>query len=108
MPVYDYDCPACGGFTVLRPMAEYREPHDCPACGAAAPRVVATAPYLAGMDGARRTAFTTNERAAHAPHQASHRHGPGCGCGASRTAPGAADASPARSFPAARPWMISH
>jgi putative FmdB family regulatory protein len=103
MPVYDYSCDACGVFAVHRPMAEYREPHDCPGCGVSAPRVIVTAPRLAAMGDARRTAFATNERAAHAPRQTEgHMHGPSCGCGGS-AAPGTA-----KSFPGARPWMISH
>lgn len=103
MPVYDYSCASCGEFAVLRPMAEYLEPHDCPGCGEPAPRVLLTAPRLATMGSAQRTAFQTNERAAHAPRQGTgHVHGPACGCGSSRTASGA------KTFPDARPWMISH
>jgi putative FmdB family regulatory protein len=103
MPVYDYSCETCGAFTASRPMAEYREPRDCPGCGAPAARVLLTAPRLANMGNARRTAFQTNERAAHAPrHAAAHMHGPGCGCAGSRASRGA------KTFPGARPWMISH
>jgi putative FmdB family regulatory protein len=103
MPVYDYCCERCGIFTALRPMAVYQEPHDCPGCGASVPRVIVTPPRLAGMDKGRRTAFVTNERAAHEPKQATgHRLGSECGGGA------ASDAGAAKSFPAARPWMISH
>src|SRR5665213_136875 len=103
MPIYDYACDGCGTFTVLRPMAEYQEPHDCPDCGVPAPRVLLTAPGVAAMDGRRRAAFRTNERSADAPQQANgHAHGPGCGHSRSQ-APGAA-----KSFPGARPWMISH
>jgi putative FmdB family regulatory protein len=101
MPVYEYDCAACGPFAAPRPMAEYRAPQACPGCGAAAPRVLLTPPGFAAMDPARRVAVATNERSAHAPRQAAH--GPGCGCcSASRGAP------KAKTFPSARPWMISH
>jgi putative FmdB family regulatory protein len=104
MPVYDYACDTCGVFTVLRPMAQYQEPHDCPGCGVSAPRAMVTAPRLAGMDNARRAAFATNERAAHAPQQSSgHIHGASCGCGSPSAQSGAA-----KTFPSARPWMISH
>ncbi|HTW53015.1 MAG TPA: zinc ribbon domain-containing protein [Stellaceae bacterium] len=104
MPVYDYSCETCGAFVISRPMAEYREPHDCPACGAPAPRALLTPPRLANMESARRSAFQTNERAAHSPRQAErHVHGPRCGCAAPRTSSGAA-----KSFLGARPWMISH
>ncbi len=105
MPVYDYSCDACGVFAVHRPMAEYREPHDCPSCGVPAPRVLLTPPRLAGMESARRTAFQTNERAAHSPRQASaHTYmDPAAGARAARDASGGA-----KTFPGARPWMISH
>jgi putative FmdB family regulatory protein len=102
MPVYDYSCEACGAFSASRPMAEYREPHDCPSCGASAPRVVLRPPRLADMGRARRTAFQTNERAAHAPRASGHVHGPSCGCS------GTHSSGTAKSFPGARPWMISH
>lgn len=104
MPVYEYACPHCGPFEELRPMAEFQVPQPCPSCGAPAPRVVLTAPGLALMEAGRRTAFATNERSSHAPRQIGG-HGPNCGCSAhgGRKRPAAA-----KSFPSARPWMISH
>jgi putative FmdB family regulatory protein len=109
MPTYDYDCPVCGPFTAPRPMAEFELPHDCPSCGAQAPRVVLTAPSLAGMNQARRLAAATNERSSHEPRR-SKSHAPGCGCcSGGKLAPGKAKQAPAiKSFPSARPWMISH
>jgi putative FmdB family regulatory protein len=105
MPVYEYRCDACGVFNATRPMAEYLEPYGCPGCGTSAPRVLLTAPGLAAMDGGRRAALGVNERSAHAPQQAAvHTHGPQCGCGSAR----APAASAVKSFPATRPWMISH
>lgn len=105
MPVYDYACEACGPFTVLRPMAQFRDPHDCPDCGAACGRAFLTAPNLASMDAGRRKAFATNERSAHAPRKSSG-HGAGCGC-CSGTRP-KSDPTAAKGFPSGRPWMISH
>ena len=109
MPVYDYSCVACGEFTVLRPMAEYDQPHPCPGCGAFAPRVLLTVPALAMMDGARRIAMATNERNSHAPRRAEKSHGSNCTCcgglNSGRTRHGK-DGS--KSFPSARPWMVSH
>lgn len=106
MPVYEYACQRCGPFEAFRPMAEFDQPSDCDICGAPAPRVMLTAPAFAGMDASRRTAFATNERSANAPH----RHTATCGCrpgGAPKKL--AAEAVPAaKSFPAKRPWMISH
>ena len=103
MPVYEYACHACGPFTALRPMAQFKDPHDCPDCGEACERAFLTAPNLAAMDAGRRKAFATNERSAHAPRKSAH--GPGCGCCSPKkaAAPGGA-----KGFPKARPWMISH
>ena len=110
MPVYDYECVQCGSFTAFRPMAQYQEPHPCPGCGADADREL-TVPAFATMDAGRRTAIATNERSSNAPSRfnASSGHAPGCGCckatasKRTRTAPNGS-----KSFPAARPWMISH
>ena len=32
MPTYEYECPDCGPFTDVRPMAEYDQPQACPDC----------------------------------------------------------------------------
>ena len=104
MPVYDYLCPACGPFTAVRPMAAFQASCRC-TCGTDAPRAILTAPALARMDPAARRATITNERSAHAPSRA-QRHPPSCRC----CKPGvrSAEAVPAKMFPGARPWMISH
>jgi putative FmdB family regulatory protein len=109
MPTYEYDCPECGPFEAMRSMAEYQAPHPCPDCGADAPRAGVSAPRLMGMDAGRRNAMATNERSASAPARASRAHPSSCGC----CKPGggklkAESVSAAKSFPAARPWMISH
>ena len=105
MPSYHYGCERCGPFEAARPMAEFARPAPCPDCGADAPRSLA-APSFSAMAGAVRRAHATNERSAHAPKR-SAAHGSGCGCckPAARTA---TDAGAAKSFPGARPWMISH
>ena len=109
MPVYEYGCAQCGPFTELRPMVEFADPQPCPGCGAASPRMLLTAPGLATMNGARRSASAVNERSAHAPQRSSQlaRHPSGCGCckPAKAASPGPAAA---KSFPSQRPWMISH
>jgi len=108
MPAYDYGCVSCGPFTLLRPMAEYAMPQACPECGAASARALLTVPNIAAMSTARRAAFSVNERSAHAPRlaSASGAHRSGCQC----CTPGQRAAIPAaaKSFPAQRPWMISH
>lgn len=108
MPTYDYACPACGGFDAYRSLSERNEPAHCPDCGTASPRVFATAPRLALMDGATRTAMGINERARHEPKRSGDyarlKHPAGCGCcspGRSKatvTAPNGAKAFP-RSAP---------
>ena len=110
MPVYEYACEECGPFAALRPMAEYAEPCSCPDCGSASPRVMLTAPMLASMDAGRRTAFATNERAQNEP-KSTRTHGAGCSCCSGSKKKGrltwhGKDGS--KSFPTARPWMISH
>lgn len=118
MPVYDYMCAACGPFTQIHPMSACSEAQPCPDCASPAPRAFLTAPYFAGMDAGRRTAIATNERSAHAPmtnaqfaakSEATKKHGAGCGCcGGKMKSRTRTAASGAKSFPTARPWMISH
>jgi len=117
MPVYEYQCESCGDFTAMRPMSEYQDPQPCPDCGASAPRVLLTAPHFSGMSRESFAAHATNERAANAPmttgEYAAKKHGSGCSCCSgmkSRTKKSktATAASGAKSFPSARPWMISH
>jgi len=105
VPVYEYDCAACGPFAALRPMSEYLDPGRCPGCDADTPRAMLTAPALAGMDSGRRRAFETNERSASAPRLSSASHGASCAC----CRPTASDKSRAvKGFVNKRPWMISH
>jgi putative FmdB family regulatory protein len=112
MPVYDYLCHDCGSFTDMRPMAECDEPGDCPKCASASPRAILHAPNFLCMPAEQRKAHATNERSVHAPktlkeYKASH--GPGCGCCSGKPSRLVAKTkSGAKSFPTARPWMISH
>lgn len=114
MPTYDYACPGCGGFDAFRTLAARNEAAPCPDCGTASPRVFATAPRLALMEGSTRRAMDTNERARHEPRRSGEyarlKHPAGCGCcstGASRKATVTAP-NGAKIFPSKRPWMISH
>lgn len=56
MPIYEYECIVCGGFSAGRPMALYQEPADCPGCGQHSPRALLSAPAFAGMPEATRKA----------------------------------------------------
>ena len=105
MPVYDYLCEHCGPFSAMRPMAAYAAPVPC-ACGSEAPRALLAPPAFAGMEAGARRAHATNERSAHAPKQ-SRKHPASCGC-CRPAGKRVAEAVGAKSFPAARPWMISH
>ncbi len=112
MPVYEYLCEECGPFTEIRPMAEFQSPCECPECAAQAPRVLLTAPNFACMPANERKARSINEASAHAPKtldQYKASHAPGCGCCSGRPSRLVAKTkSGAKSFPTARPWMISH
>lgn len=118
MPVYEYLCENCGDFTAMRPMSEYKDPQPCPDCGASAPRVLLTAPHFSGVPRETLIAHATNERAANAPMSvgefAAKKHPSGCSCcssgmkSRSKKSKTATAASGAKSFPSARPWMISH
>ncbi|HSI60816.1 MAG TPA: zinc ribbon domain-containing protein [Ideonella sp.] len=113
MPTYDYACAACGPFEAVRRIAERDAPLACPRCTAPAARAWAGAPMLADMPAAQRHAIGTNERASHEPLRsrdyARLRHPAGCGCcSPGPRSPGTTAANGAKTFPARRPWMISH
>jgi putative FmdB family regulatory protein len=115
MPIYEYDCQLCGDFTALRSMADREQPCACPACGSASPRVILSAPGLATMAGAQRSAHAANERSAHAPqtldeYKSNRKHPSGCGCCSPNKPVEATKANPhaLKAKPSGRPWMISH
>jgi len=104
MPVYQYECSECGSFTMLRPMAECFLPGCCPGCGSDAQREI-SAPHLGNLSSDANRAHAVNERSAHAPRRSGgHVHSASCSCGSGKKTA----ASAAKSFPGARPWMISH
>lgn len=114
MPNYDYECATCGPFTENRPMALSAEPCACPECGALSPRGFFSAPAMFGMDGATRRAHAVNEESRAAPKLLSKsekygmKHKAGCTCCSGKTRKGVFRADGAKTFPSARPWMISH
>ena len=71
MPLYGYNCVACGPFSAWGSMLGHDEPMACPACGQASPRMIA-APNLACASGSVRLAHERNERSAHEPRTVSH------------------------------------
>ncbi|MBU1330624.1 MAG: zinc ribbon domain-containing protein [Gammaproteobacteria bacterium] len=115
MPIYEYDCPDCGDFTQLRPMAERDAPCTCPYCATPSTRVILSAPGLATMSSSQRRAIAANERSAHAPqtveeYAQGRKHPKGCGCCTPNKpqAPTKANPHALKSKPSGRPWMISH
>lgn len=115
MPIYEYDCPACGDFTALRKMDACNEPCACPVCLVDSPRVILTAPGLSTLAGNTRKGMEINERAAHEPKtldqfRDSRRHPSGCSCcGPNKSlAPSKANPHALKAKPTGRPWMISH
>lgn len=114
MPIYEYECPDCGGFSASGPMALYQEPADCPGCGHASPRALLSAPAFAGMQASTRKAHAINERSAHEPRESRktepHKHSSSCGCGSGKIGATKTVKAPdgSKAFPSKRPWMISH
>ena len=112
MPVYEYLCNDCGPFTDMRPMAECDDPQDCPQCESISPRGDPDrAEFLLHAVGQAQGARHQRTQP-HAPktlgeYKASH--GPGCGCCSTKPSRLVNKTrSGAKSFPTARPWMISH
>jgi len=66
MATYAYRCPDCGAFDEIRPMGEAPERVACPRCAASSPRAW-TAPRLAGMNPALRSALAREEASRDAP-----------------------------------------
>lgn len=110
MPVYEYECADHGVFEAVAPMDRFRDPCICPECGGESIRVLRTPPQLGAANRSSIKAHGVNERAADSPKRTS-THGPGCSCcsgskKSSRKTLTRPDGS--KSFPGARPWMISH
>ena len=80
MPIYDYVCDACGPFTAMRPMAQFRDPCACPDCGAGATRTFLSAPAILGGSAGGRFACAVAEAGTTRPLPASTAHPAGCGC----------------------------
>lgn len=125
MPVYAFECGACGeDFVLLRSIAERSAPAPCPQCQQEARRLI-SAPHLAVMSSHGRRASAINERSQHEPRVSSpgnpgfdppakkSRHSCGSGCGGgtavrqSRTAKTGLGTFKTPKA-GARPWMLGH
>lgn len=106
MPVYEYECEDCGVFKSIAPMSAYADPCACIECGKISPRVINSVPSISTLDTGRRKAHKLNERSSDEPKRMS-THGPvgKTGIKPSRKALRGSDGS--KSFPTARPWMLS-
>lgn len=114
MPTYDYACGQCGPFEALRSIAQRDAPALCPHCGTSSERVLIGAPRLSILSAYNRQAISTNERASHEPLSSKSyvpkTHPSGCSCcsGSKKSKATAVAPNGNKSFPAKRPWMISH
>lgn len=110
MPIYEYECSACGVFSSLKPMSRAAESSPCPKCGARGARKI-SAPFLAGLSAPLRQAWERNEKSAHEPTTVRKA---ACGCSGAHTCltkTGAAVAAPRvqqSTRPNQRPWMLGH
>jgi len=124
MPIYEYECESCGVFTDFRKMSESQEPSICPDCGELAERIM-SAPSLAILDMAKRSAHEKNEKSANAP---AIRRKSSCGCSGAHTCNSSHAAGEKKSEKkavgkkgagqdtgfrmqtkkSARPWMLGH
>ena len=66
VPTYAFRCPRCGGFDLVRPMADVGAPASCPDCATPARRVFG-APALRSLDPGMRRALDTSAASADAP-----------------------------------------
>jgi putative FmdB family regulatory protein len=114
MPLYDYNCDACGTFTLSRSVAERDIPAACPECQSKTARIL-SAPNLSLMPTGRRLAFARNEKSQHEPGiKTRHRCGTGCGCGSStgNSRTRTVDLGKVGKFEISRkqkrPWMLGH
>jgi putative FmdB family regulatory protein len=74
VPVYAYDCGACGEFELRRPFAEAGAAGLCPGCGAEGRRVY-TPPAVARLARPLRRALDMEERSAHEPAVVGEKRG---------------------------------
>jgi len=66
VPAYDYECPSCGRFEVVRPISEVADRACCPQCGATSRRLY-TAPNVSRTPRNIAAARERSERSAESP-----------------------------------------
>jgi putative FmdB family regulatory protein len=98
MPLYEYDCRACGPFAEMRPMAASARPAACPRCAASSPRVLsATAIGRAGRGARARRSPEPSLVKSKAPRDPPKRQADPLKAARRRA-----------DHHGARPWMIGH
>lgn len=105
MPLYTYECSACGPFQSARSIAEFEADAECPGCGVGAPRALAL-PMMAAMPANTRQAYARNEKSAWSPEvvrrePGGHVHSAHCG-----HAHGASGKKVHQH--GGKPWMVGH
>ena len=116
MPLYEYYSDACGVFSALQKMSQYRQPMICTGCGCMSERLISV-PNFALLGKNQRVAHERNEQSAHAPRSMSRS----CGCAGvhsckappdkTKTVKASDQQTPALQMQTkrtARPWMLSH
>ncbi|MCB5184626.1 zinc ribbon domain-containing protein [Methylobacillus gramineus] len=119
MPMYEYRCDECGVFAALGKMSESSSPTICPDCGELSERIL-SAPRLAIIGKAQRSAHERNEKSANEP-RSTRRSSCGCAgahtCSSSSAKPSSAQGANAKekgsllqmqTKKTARPWMLGH
>lgn len=66
MPTYDFTCPSCGHFTLVRPMQQASASTPCPQCGTTARRIYGS-PALRNIAPGLRRALDAAEASADQP-----------------------------------------
>lgn len=107
MPVYEYECEDCGIFQSIAPMSASADPCSCTECGKISPRVILSVPFVSTLDPGVRRAHGVNERSSDGPKKLSS-HGPVGKNGAKPNRKALHRPDGSKSFPSARPWMLSH
>ena len=66
MPIYEYSCPQCAAFEVIRPMEAAADVQTCPSCGQEARRKI-SAPHLSRTGTAAFQLIDSTHRSASEP-----------------------------------------
>lgn len=80
MPIYDYECEACGPFREMQPMARFRDACACPRCGTDAQRILSSAPAIGSINAAVDPSDKARGPMETGPRLSSAAHPAGCGC----------------------------